>query len=204
MILRRLFVYEPIAEGAAHAATLAALKMLARSGQTVEFRVSERPMRILMFDAASNTNGRKLQTARLLHDPEESAADALREAIGDGDVVFNLYTGLETNRAWAYPATDAVFTVALPDGRAVAWFARISGGIAPGNVHSCMRGMLYTGQPGRERGQAVEAAASARLLFVKRRPNDIRHHEETVIAYAMDLLDKYEISAPRCEAASSP
>lgn len=199
----RLFVYEPISEEAAAAASAAAIRFTAHAAVRVEHRVGTRSMRVLMADAATTVNprtGRRRAISRVLDRPEKLAAELLAEAMAGDDVLFNIYTGVESDRSSAYDRTDAVFTVALPDGRAVAWFARIGGGIAPGNVHSCIRATWSMRSAGREHGHA---ANSARALFLKRDPKDIRQHEETVIAYAMDLLDRFGVSAPRCASGAS-
>lgn len=188
-MIRRLYLYRPITDDEARAAGAWA-ERLGDDSLTISYRPAIVPMRILMFDAVNEKGKRRRETVRLLPAPEEPAADALRDAIASGDVVFNVYTGREDNRSAAWSGTDAVFTVAFPEGDAVAWFARCAGGIAPGIAAHCYWQSLF--QDGRSLWRPEnyrEIYESVRFLFFKRRPANIRMHEERVMRYARDLLD---------------
>jgi hypothetical protein len=189
-VIRRLYLYRPITDDEASAAGAWA-ERLGDDRLTISYRPSSVAMRILMFDAVSEKGKWRHAKVRLLPAPEEPAADALREAMATGDVVFNVYTGREDDRSAAWSGTDAVFSVAFPDGQAVAWFNRVAGGIAPGIANNClspMRSVAFI-----PIDEFLEIKYAARYLFFKRRPPNIRQHEELVMAFALDLLDAVPI-----------
>jgi hypothetical protein len=198
-LIRRLYLYRPITEDDARAAGAWAEK-LGDNGLTISYRPSTVPMRILMFDAVNEKGNKRREKVRLLPHPEESVADALRDAMASGDVVFNVYTGREDDRSASRSNTDAVFTVAFPEGEALAYFARVQGGIAPGIAASCYwRSVCLTQFSGNYR----EVYESIRSLFFKRRPQNIRDHEERVMCFAMDRLDELPVGRDLVPAARS-
>ncbi|HXE51226.1 MAG TPA: hypothetical protein VN663_22805 [Ramlibacter sp.] len=185
-MIRRLILYRPITPDEARAAAAWSEK-LGDERLTLDYRVSPVPMRILMFDAVRIQGKKRRASRRILDDPAAPAEAALRDAMASGDVVFNVYTGREDDRSSAWSGTDAVFTVALPEGEAVAYFLRSSRGIAPGIARSCMW-RAHAGTLAVKSGVLPAVCQSARFLFFKRRPANIRYHEERVIAFAMDRL----------------
>lgn len=187
-MIRRLYLYRPITDDEARAAGKWA-EALGDDGLTISYRPSPVSMRILMFDAVTQGRVRRMDRVRLLPQPEEPAAAALRDAMASGDVVFNVYTGREDNRSAAWSSTDAVFTVAFADGDACAWFARVAGGVAPGVAASCVA-YSHRGIAPRSRYEEwLDLQNAVRFLFFKRRPPHMRVHEERVMAFALDLLD---------------
>lgn len=184
-MIRRLYLYRPITDAEARAAGKWA-EALGDDGLTISYRPSPVPMRILMFDAVNEKGKRRRDKVRLLPAPEDHAADALRDAMASGDVVFNVYTGREDNRSMEWSGTDAIFTVAFPEGEAVAFFARSSGGVSPGIAAQCY---WRAGTWNAWTTEVRQIHESVRLLFFKHRPPHMRVHEELVMAFALDLLD---------------
>lgn len=194
-MIRRLFLYQPMTNDEARAATAVAAR-LGNEMLTISYRPSLAPMRIVLFDAEAQKDDRgrdvlrRVRVRRLDH-PEDQAAAALRSAMATGEVVFNVLTGNTQDDGVAWSDTDAVFTVAFPDGVAIAFFSRVAGGVAPGIAYSCMRPTIaHRTSPWFVPGEdvALGLCNAARFLFFKRPPKNIRHCEEVVIALARRLI----------------
>lgn len=175
-MIRRLILAAPVTEGEAAAATQAAAKIGAAI--LISYRPSASTRRLLMFDAVSLPGKKRRDRSRLLDAPEQPAWDALAAAMAARKTVFNVFTAYRPNPGIAYSSTDAVFTVAFPEGDAVAWFSRVGGGIAPGIVSWCL---------GRS-GASLELKNAARYLFFKRPPAGLRQCEAMVSDFARGLL----------------
>lgn len=175
-MIRRLILAAPMTEGEAAAATQAAAKIGA--SLLISYRPSASTRRLLMFDAVNRPGKKRRDRNRLLHAPEQPAWDALAAAGASGKTVFNVFTGYRPNPSIAYPGTDAVFTVAFPEGDAVAFFARVSGGVAPGIALSCIAHL----------GMSFQLNNAARYLFFKRPPAGLRQCEAMVSDFARGLL----------------
>lgn len=203
--IRRLILLGPFSEEEARSATMVSEKMQGSSSERIEYRASPRTGRVLMYQADSISyfpTGRRRQHARLLDDAAGQALAVGNAAVVSGDPVFNVFTGA-LNPAHAYPGTDAVFTVGLPEGDAVAWFARIGGGIAPGIAVQCLSAIHMSSRlpwflP------YVEWCAlrdGARFMFFKRKPVGWQRGEAIVLNHARALLA--EVSGVPAMAASS-
>lgn len=192
-MISRLILYRPIPEDDARAATAWAAK-LGSASLTIEYRSAPEPMRLLLFDAVNLPDRPRRDRVRMLTnvvEPEGPAAAVIREAVATGEVVFNVYTGNENNRATSYSPTDITFTVGLPSGEGVVWFRRGAGGIAPGIAVDCLSPAWASGYRGewkKDDWRVVREAA--RHLFFKRQPASIRQDERIIIDLAVTLLDQ--------------
>lgn len=193
-MIRRLILYRPITPEEAAAATKWS-RSLGDERLTIEYRPAPVAMRVLLFDGVTQKNERgwdmlRKVRVRRIDDPAAAASAALRSAMGAGEAVFNVFTGLSPDGAAAYPGTDAVFTVAFPTGDAVAFFRRVAGGVAPGIAVGCIAPVFANWAS--ERFIPLDKWRllynSVRYLFFKRPPPQIRQHEDRVMAMARGLL----------------
>lgn len=198
-MIRRVILFRDITEADAVAATAMA-KAMGDGAVEVSYRPVARPMRLLLFDAMRYRDRdclgtRRFAIIRIIGDPAEPASAAMREAADSGDVVFNVYTGHESDRSTAYSDTDAVFTVALPTGEAVAWFARVGGGIAPGIAVQCViqNHQTLTALGFSAMQEWNDFRDGTRFLFFKRQPPNLREHQVRVILFAENLLAEMPI-----------
>lgn len=192
-MIRRLILFRPISEEEAAAATAWAAR-LGNPSLVVAYRPAPQPMRLLVFDDTYSPKKPRRSKVRLLPDAltdEHPAQVALRAAMRGTEVVFNVYSGLEENRTFAYASTDVCFTVAFPDGEAVAFVTRTIGTAGTGAIAGrCIWPAWRAGHTGEwEPEQAVIVCDAAARLFWIRATRDPRQDELIVMDYADRLLN---------------
>lgn len=125
-MIRRLIVFRDIPDEDAKVATIAAAKMCDAS-LLVSFVASDKPGRLLLYDNVTVPGKKRRAQSRIIADPAEHSGKVRNEAMAAGEVVVNVFDASD-HEEYCWPYTDALLTIAFPDGDAVCWFWRVNGG----------------------------------------------------------------------------